>query len=183
MPERIQMSRHRPWRSDNPEAMIVARPSKWGNPWKIARVECHDGGLCWGTETKTIFGDWVTSHEHSTSAQDAATAAVTSYRHAILWPVSGEPGVPDLDDIRRELGGRDLACWCPLDQPCHADVLLELANPELAICVECRDGKHGACNGERFDESIDDWSPCKCEDRWHSESDPTEDPKYWSDDA
>ena len=27
------------------------------------------------------------------------------------------------------LRGRDLACWCPLDQPCHADVLLELANP------------------------------------------------------
>lgn len=28
-----------------------------------------------------------------------------------------------------ELKGKDLACWCPLDQPCHADVLLELANP------------------------------------------------------
>lgn len=27
-----------------------------------------------------------------------------------------------------ELRGKDLACWCPLDQPCHADVLLELAN-------------------------------------------------------
>jgi hypothetical protein len=27
-----------------------------------------------------------------------------------------------------ELAGHDLACWCPLDQPCHADVLLELAN-------------------------------------------------------
>lgn len=27
------------------------------------------------------------------------------------------------------LKGHDLACWCPLDQPCHADVLLELANP------------------------------------------------------
>jgi hypothetical protein len=26
------------------------------------------------------------------------------------------------------LRGKDLACWCPLDQPCHADVLLELAN-------------------------------------------------------
>jgi hypothetical protein len=26
------------------------------------------------------------------------------------------------------LAGRDLACWCPLGQPCHADVLLELAN-------------------------------------------------------
>ncbi len=32
-----------------------------------------------------------------------------------------------LDDIER-LRGRNLACWCPLDRPCHADVLLELAN-------------------------------------------------------
>jgi hypothetical protein len=32
------------------------------------------------------------------------------------------------DDVRRELAGRDLACWCPLDGPCHADVLLEVAN-------------------------------------------------------
>jgi hypothetical protein len=30
--------------------------------------------------------------------------------------------------LERDLAGRDLACWCPLDQPCHADVLLELAN-------------------------------------------------------
>lgn len=27
-----------------------------------------------------------------------------------------------------DLRGRDLACFCPLDQPCHAAVLLELAN-------------------------------------------------------
>lgn len=27
-----------------------------------------------------------------------------------------------------ELRGKDLACWCPLGQPCHADVLLRLAN-------------------------------------------------------
>jgi hypothetical protein len=32
------------------------------------------------------------------------------------------------DDVRRELAGRDLGCWCPLDGPCHADVLLEVAN-------------------------------------------------------
>lgn len=30
----------------------------------------------------------------------------------------------DLDELR----GKDLACWCRIDQPCHADVLLELAN-------------------------------------------------------
>ena len=32
------------------------------------------------------------------------------------------------DRIRKELAGSDLACWCPLGQPCHADVLLEIAN-------------------------------------------------------
>lgn len=31
--------------------------------------------------------------------------------------------------IRTTLRGKNLACWCPLDgQPCHADVLLEIAN-------------------------------------------------------
>ena len=32
--------------------------------------------------------------------------------------------------VRSELKGKDLACWCPLDQPCHADVLLKIANEE-----------------------------------------------------
>lgn len=31
----------------------------------------------------------------------------------------------------KELRGKDLACWCPLDRPCHADYLLELANSDL----------------------------------------------------
>lgn len=29
---------------------------------------------------------------------------------------------------RKQLRGHDLACWCPLNAPCHADVLLEIAN-------------------------------------------------------
>lgn len=33
-----------------------------------------------------------------------------------------------VDDVRRELVGRDVACYCPADVPCHADVLLALAN-------------------------------------------------------
>jgi len=32
---------------------------------------------------------------------------------------------------RRHLTGKNLACWCPLDKPCHADVLLRIANSEL----------------------------------------------------
>lgn len=32
---------------------------------------------------------------------------------------------------RRELAGRNLACFCKLGEPCHADVLLEIANAEV----------------------------------------------------
>ncbi len=32
---------------------------------------------------------------------------------------------------RRVLGGKNLGCWCALDAPCHADVLLEFANPPV----------------------------------------------------
>ena len=31
-----------------------------------------------------------------------------------------------IESARRDLAGCDLACWCPLDQPCHADILLEI---------------------------------------------------------
>ena len=47
--------------------------------------------------------------------------------------VRGRTKPPSLKEIQATLRGKNLACWCPLDQPCHADVLLELANrPEAA---------------------------------------------------
>lgn len=36
--------------------------------------------------------------------------------------------VLNVSDLQTCLRGKNLACWCPLDQPCHADVLLEMAN-------------------------------------------------------
>jgi Domain of unknown function (DUF4326) len=33
-----------------------------------------------------------------------------------------------VEDVRRDLAGRDLACWCPPNRPCHGDVLVEVAN-------------------------------------------------------
>jgi len=51
--------------------------------------------------------------------------AVWLYRHDLAHNVLG---VDVYRRIRDQLGGHDLCCWCPLDQLCHADVLLELAN-------------------------------------------------------
>jgi len=51
-----------------------------------------------------------------------AQVTVARYRAALLVDPTR------LAAARRELSGRDLACWCPPDVPCHADVLLDLAN-------------------------------------------------------
>jgi hypothetical protein len=50
-------------------------------------------------------------------------ACVQRYRQALT-----EGELPySVGDVRRELGGHDLACWCQLSEPCHADILLEMA--------------------------------------------------------
>ena len=50
--------------------------------------------------------------------------AVRRYREDLL---AGRLAVT-VEDVKRDLRGRDLACYCPLDGPCHADVLLAIAN-------------------------------------------------------
>jgi hypothetical protein len=50
--------------------------------------------------------------------------AVRRYRDDLL---AGRLAVT-VDDVKRELRGKDLACYCPLDAVCHADVLLAIAN-------------------------------------------------------
>lgn len=49
--------------------------------------------------------------------------AVEAFRHYL----QARPTI--LSRIRQELKGKNLACWCALDgKPCHADVLIEIAN-------------------------------------------------------
>ena len=79
-------------------AVYVGRGSKWGNPWRV-----KDGM--------------------------SARGAVWRYRDAVTGRLPGVwPWHPTIDEIRADLAGRNLMCWCPLGQPCHADVLLEIAN-------------------------------------------------------
>ncbi len=54
-------------------------------------------------------------------ARHSAASAVANYR---LW-LQSQPQL--VEAIRTQLRGKDLACWCRLDQPCHADVLLQIA--------------------------------------------------------
>lgn len=54
---------------------------------------------------------------------DSREEVVALYREML-----GKLPTEDLEALLAPLKGRDLACWCPRDAPCHADVLLELAN-------------------------------------------------------
>lgn len=116
-PERVQLRRTKGWRKP-PGAIVVARPSKWGNPFRVVR----DGALFGEPLYRVVVPDDLDMRYFVGGQQtlrEASGLAVLLFR--------------DWISQRREehlapLAGHDLACWCALDVPCHADVLLELAN-------------------------------------------------------
>jgi len=105
MPERIQLSRRKGWRM--PENTVkVDRSTKWGNPFKVG----EDGTArdCVDFYAILLQGGLLLATEAEPELQIKSRAVVRSCLH--------------------ELRGKNLACWCRKDKPCHADVLLELAN-------------------------------------------------------
>lgn len=111
MPERIHQQRLRGWRMPA-NTRSVARPSKWGNPWRAEVVP----GLGWACVD--------TRNDLTIQARDQADAHDLAVAHYRQWVQ------PHADTIRRDLAGMNLVCWCRPGLPCHADVLLELANAE-----------------------------------------------------
>jgi len=79
----------------------VCRPGKWGNPHRV--------GMC------PVCG-----------AEHTREEAVMEFEEDLKASGAGA-----LEIIRREIGGKNLACFCRLDQACHADVLLRVANASL----------------------------------------------------
>jgi len=105
-PRRIQRKRTKGWRMPS-GAVYVGRPGRFGNPY-VALV----------------------------TLTDAVPAAESVAGFEDLWRRWLADPAPCYDHMRRALrglAGKDLVCWCPLDQPCHADVLLRLANPDTEL--------------------------------------------------
>ena len=107
MARRIQLSRAKGWRL--PEgAVSVARPGRWGNPYKIGAHLSLGAGNCF---SQIVICD--------------AERAVALFRNMLRHP---DRNYPSDSEIRAELAGKDLACWCKPGEPCNADVLIDLAN-------------------------------------------------------
>lgn len=106
-PKRIWRRRVKGWRMPD-NTVSVCRPGKWGNPFHVADVLDHYDG----------------------DEDKAAADCVRSYRR---WVEEGtnycsDDAPPTIEEIKNELRGKNLACFCKPGTPCHADVLLEIAN-------------------------------------------------------
>lgn len=97
-PKRIQRKRIKDWRMP-PNTVYVGRPSIFSNPFKIGKDNGHE----------------------NLYAKDAKEAVKLFKEYSSLCSYNSHI-------VKERLIGKNLACWCPLDQPCHADVLLEIAN-------------------------------------------------------
>ncbi len=80
--------------------IVAARPTMWGNPFVPGKNGVPD------RET-----------------------AVRLFRERTAVP-GWAIGRMNAEAVRRDLRGHNLACWCSLDGPCHADRLLEIANAD-----------------------------------------------------
>jgi hypothetical protein len=129
-PKRIQRKRAKGWRM--PEgAVYVGRPTIYGNPFRAYKCGCCGS---WDVKDDNAV-TYVVSHEYArqhgvkVTQREAAREAVRLYAEDLLdWFGGRLRYEPELSCRVADLRGKDLACWCPLDQPCHADVLLEEAN-------------------------------------------------------
>ena len=120
-PKRIQRKRTKGWRMP-PGAIYVGRGSRWGNPFKIGEV-----GDLWFVAGKAQYLSYETRGWRGSflTRWRAEAVAVEMYAEALD---AGQLCFT-VDDVRCELRGHDLCCWCG-DGPCHADVLLEIVNED-----------------------------------------------------
>lgn len=110
-PRRIRLSRAKGWRMP-PNTVKVDRTTKWGNPLVVGIHGTREECVRW---YRLLFAGLVTlGLGYDADGQWMADKLIAHRKH--------------VRRNRRFLRGKNLACWCPLDKPCHADILLEEAN-------------------------------------------------------
>lgn len=113
-PIRIQLRRTKGWKMPPNTVCVTRGPGRiFGNPFTVeaAREAGYHKAVLNGVVVE-CFANWLRGDRTQWMGQESdATAALI---------------LSNLGELR----GKNLACFCPLDQPCHADVLLEIANAE-----------------------------------------------------
>lgn len=136
-PVRIQMSRAKGWRMPA-NAVKVDRSTRWGNPfdfrsseysWAALSFGCHGGPAGRQEASVRAFREWIDPpHGRQTVSHELQPKMVGPGGEVALGPAVRAGAAPSQEEIKSALGGKNLGCWCRLGAPCHADVLLEIAN-------------------------------------------------------
>jgi hypothetical protein len=129
-PVRVQRKRSKGWKMP-PNTVYVGRGTMWGNPFVIKKLG-HNSWAVISTDTDDGKSHIVLK---TNNKKDAVKFAIRAYEFWLL-PYSHEAPSIDLfffsvsqyEMIKSKLAGKNLACWCKEGEPCHADILLRLAN-------------------------------------------------------
>lgn len=114
-PIRIQLSRAKGWKMPA-NTVKVDRSTKWGNPFVVH----HPGSAM----EKPMTPEMAVASFKSLIKKQGEWSSIP-----LPWPKGKIPAQwTTVEDVKRELRGKNLACWCKPGTPCHADVLLEIAN-------------------------------------------------------
>lgn len=142
-PVRFQLKRVKGWRKPK-GSVIVDRRTIWGNIFVVKgpyprhempfMVYCSEG---------PGVGSYLGSYKTKKEANQRAVDLFSQYFDNSI----AEPGTP-LYEFRQLYGwhgfqlasvchkllhGKNLVCWCKPDLPCHGDIILKVANPELNL--------------------------------------------------
>lgn len=135
MPQRLQRKRTKGYRAPD-SAVYVGRGTKWGNPFVIGETLVRYPGID-GTEWEVEGRSGKTPGERHPYKHPDGSVTWHRIEYATREQVVelyarrvGPGGSHELDvaEVRRELAGKDLLCWCPPGAACHADRLLAIAN-------------------------------------------------------
>lgn len=113
-PKRIQLKRTKGWRMPR-NTVKVDRSTRWGNPFYVAPEGISQAPYYACHNVREAVGLF---REHLNCIKKKGYLLTNPKRG---WEIT-------VADIRRELRGKNLACWCKPGQPCHVDVLLQIAN-------------------------------------------------------
>lgn len=116
MPTRIHKSPAPGWQL--PENTVDVESSQWANPYNAANYQFAIGGLGSNETRPSTAAEQVKAYWRDLTCTD----------DMCLMFEDEHPWMRNLDVS--ELAGKDLACSCPPEQSCHADVLLALANDQ-----------------------------------------------------
>jgi len=117
-PVRFQRSRAKGYKTPE-NTVYVGRPTKFGNPFKLT----PDGWIMCYSINRNILDHWI---YWSAAGGFDLSDIVDLYEQWIKGELKQSclPTPPDYSILK----GRNLSCFCSLNKPCHADVLLRLSN-------------------------------------------------------